>query len=266
MYLCSVIQKSHAAIVMKVLHILPNERTADILRRAGVPTENIYAFPALLAETDRYLWEYHVPNELEKYDKIIVWHGNDTNSLLLLALFGTLKLPLWHIDACKHKRLLRKYHIIKNRKSRIINMVTMSEMGVRLLYGKEKPVRWWQTFRHKRLWRFALEQSDALFLQDKRGLYRLDKSYVYDFCLLSISENFQPMTKAITGIMIDLAEIHCYVSEQLIAKCIDELVLLGAVEKRPTQNRAKEKLGHLTDVNYEIRNIESVNQQEDEKH
>ena len=75
---------------MNTLHILPNERTADILRRAGVPKESIYAFPVLLAETDRYLWEYYVPNEIEKYDKVIVWHGNDANSLLLLALFSTL--------------------------------------------------------------------------------------------------------------------------------------------------------------------------------
>lgn len=89
---------------------------------------------------------------------------------------------------------------------------------------------------------------------------------MYDFCLINISKNFQPMTMAITGIMIDMAETQIYVSEQFIAKCIDELVHYGVVEKRPTQNRAKEKLGHLTDVNYEIRNIESVNQQEDEKH
>lgn len=30
---------------MNTLHILPNERTANILRRAGVPKESIYAFP-----------------------------------------------------------------------------------------------------------------------------------------------------------------------------------------------------------------------------
>ncbi|MCQ2348395.1 MAG: hypothetical protein MJZ65_04315 [Paludibacteraceae bacterium] len=240
---------------MKVLHILPNERTADILRRAGVPKESIYAFPVLLAETDRYLWEYYVPNEIEKYDKIIVWHGNDANSLLLLALFCSLKLPLWHIDASRHKHLPCQHKVITTRKNSNINMVTMSEMGVRLLYGKEKPVRWWQVLWNKRRWNCALEHSDDIVQQDRRGLYCLDKKYAYDFCYLSVSETFQPMTSIIVKTLMHMAEEKVFVSETFVAKCLDDLAEAGHLEKRPLTTGVKERLGQLTNVQYEIRTI-----------
>lgn len=237
---------------MSTLHILPNERTADILRRAGVPKESIYAFPVLLAETDRSLWEYYAPPEIEKYDKVIVWHGSDANSLLLLALFCSLKLPLWHIDASRHRHLLYRHKVITTRKNSNISMVTMSEMGIRLLYGKERPIRWWQILWNKRRWNYFLEHSDDVVQQHRRGLYCFDKQFAYDFCYLNVSETFQPMTSIIVKTLMHMAEEKVFVSETFVAKCLDDLAEAGYLEKRPTTSRAKEKLGLLTDVNYEI--------------
>lgn len=236
---------------MNTLHILPNERTADILRRAGVPKGNIYAFPVLLAESDRSLWEHFIPDNIKQYDRIIVWHGNDANSLLLLALFSTLKLPLWHIDACKHKRLLRKKNVIF-KTTKFINMVTMSDMGIRVLFGKETKVLWWRLFWNKKRWADSLMFPDDLIQRDSKGLYFFGKEPVEALCLWHTDEEYQPMATVLAKIMTHLDLYNEYVSEVYIVNCLHKLAEEGTLDMKPL-NGVQIKLGTMSDLNYEIK-------------
>lgn len=238
---------------MKVLHILPNERTADILRRAGVPKENIFAFPVLLAESDRSLWEHFIPNNIKQYDRIIVWHGNDANSLLLLALFCTLHVPLWHIDASKHKHLLHKKKVI-SKKTKFINMITMSEIGIRALYGKTRKVLWWKLFWNKKRWADSLKFPDDLIQCDSKGLYFFGKEPIEALCLWHTDEEYQPMVSILTNIMTHLDLYNEYVSEAYIVNCLRKLTKDGALDMKPLDG-AQIKLGTMKDLNYEIKRL-----------
>lgn len=238
---------------MKTLHILPNQRTADILRRAGVPQQSIFAFPVLLAETDRSQWADCIPHDIYTYDKIIVWHGNDANSLLLLALLSTLHLPLWHINACKHKRMLRRKEVLKKRNAPLINIVTMSEKGIRLLYGKEKPVHWWQILRNKKRWNYAFKFPMELVQHDNKGLYFFANEWIEALCLCHLDDTAQPLTIVLSKIMTYLEMNNEYFSEGFLAEYLHHLAGKGIIEMHPTANRAKEKFGQLTDVNYQLR-------------
>ena len=239
---------------MNVLHILPNQRTADILRRSGVSKENIYAFPVLLAESDRSLWKNFIPNDIKQYDRIIVWHGNDANSLLIYALFCMLDVPLWHIDAYQHQNHLFKHHVTGKRKTIQINMTMMTDIGARVLYGNEQKVRWWQVLWNKRQWKKALLFPNELIQRNLKGLCYFGKDKIEALCLSHITQDYQPMTSVLAKMMTHLELYHEYVSEGYLVQCLRKLEGEGKLEIRPTTG-AKIKFGSLTDVNYEIKRI-----------
>ena len=93
-------------------------------------------------------------------DQVIVWHGNDAESILLFAWCCTLPMSLYDIDAYAHRAVLVESGIItKNRK--VVAMGNLPERGIRALFYKMRPVSRWKRWMGALQWKYWLAKCPA---------------------------------------------------------------------------------------------------------
>lgn len=145
---------------MMELHITASNYTTELVLRAGItPSNLIYTFPMPFLN-DRSLWRGYLPPQIKKFDKVIFWHEDDVNSILLLALLSTLQVKLWHIEI-PH---------------------TLQEKDVPLFYQIMQPVNEDEEPANRHLWEYALQKPKEPMTKDSSSPY----GYEYGGCLIDI--------------------------------------------------------------------------------
>lgn len=141
---------------MKVLHITPNDRTAHIVQSAlkkaqddvivrSFPISLLYGhlpyrinddtIPSMTCNGKEHELSAFMKLPFKDFDKVILWHGNDAESMLLLYWLCSLNIRLYHIDATRSRHLFRAESGMQNAK--IIPMGNMFDMGIRSLLNTE---------------------------------------------------------------------------------------------------------------------------------
>jgi len=232
---------------MHALHIAPNERTAVIIRKL-VPQDRVFAYPILLAESDRTKWYAFLPDDLHKYAPVIVWHGNDANSLLLFYMLCSCHLPLRHIDLCTWK-----YTIFNHPKS-IMNMITMSERGIRMVMGTQSEVSKWHRWINALRWkRLLLRPQQLVLLNSKYHLCYGSCQQLNQLILNQLTPDYAPISGIILGVMNTYNRTDNYISESFLSQRIHQLAQRGKLDIRPIESKASIQMGQHTRTNYEVK-------------
>ena len=239
---------------MKILHIAPNkmEEKLDRILRVGHSDAQVWSFPSALT-----VGVISADIELQIHpDQVIVWHGNDAESILLFAWCCTLPMSLYDIDAYAHRAVLVESGIIpKNRK--VVAMGNLPERGIRALFYKMRPVSRWKRWMGALQWKYWLAKcpADLRVLNSHGRLMAVEADYYDNLLYFNMSETFRSVTYTLGLTMLAIEQSGNFVPDTFLIDRLTVMIANGLVEQRPWHNdKIKLSLaGTSTSYNFEIR-------------
>lgn len=238
---------------MKILHIAPNKMAEklDRILRVGHSDTQVWSFPSFLTIGAISNIEFRMHP-----DQVIVWHGNDAESVLLFAWCCTLPVPLYHIDAYAHRAVLLESGIISKGRT-IVAMGNLPERGIRALFYKTQPVSRWKRWIGGLQWKYwhAKCPTDLRVLNSRGHLVAVKADYYDNLLYFNISETFRSVTYTIGLTMLAIEQSGNFVPDTFLMDRLNRMIEKGVVEQRPWHNdKIKLSLaGTSARYNFEIR-------------
>jgi len=237
---------------MNILHIAPY-RLAEKLGIELITRHNqayVWFYPSTLTVG---LIPYVKPFTI--YDKMIIWHGNDAESLLLFYWCCTSHIPLFQIDVYANRHILEQRSIISADK-RVVTAGNLPERGIRALFHTARKVnllhKWWGALR----WKYWSKRPTDLRILNKRGhLVAVSADYFDELLYSNISDKFRSATYSIALTLLAIEQSGNVIPDDFLLERLEELIASGKVEKRPCQsNKVHLSLaGVRSNLNFEIR-------------
>lgn len=241
---------------MKILHITPNERTAQIIKKAAnEKTEmSVLAFPVSLIYG-------HIPYRITKesvklmtqdelkqraildflaipfneYDRIIVWRSDDAESMLLLYYLCSLNMQLYYIDVTSACFLLHEVSKIP--------IGNMSERGIRYLMDTEiKLTSMYRRYASLCWWYHTQSRREGFRAHDRFGFIRNRRLDYYDNIILAFcSEKFMNVSYIIGLTIMEVGKSGNVIHDWFIFERLQIFAQEGLIETRHSPFNAKIK-------------------------
>jgi hypothetical protein len=245
---------------MKVLHITPNDRTAHIVQSALAKEQDevlVRSFPVslLYGHLPYRINEASIPSmscngreqelsaflklPFSDFNKVILWHSNDAESMLLLYWLCSLNIPLYYIDAASSRYLLREKCVMHHAK--IIPMGNMSDMEIRHLLNTE--IKMTPIYRRyaSLCWYYhcCFHNGELRILNHNGSIVRRSTGYYDDLILDNCPNAFMNISYTI-GLTINAAGRNGnIVHEWFVYNRIRHLISSGLLTSRKSETSAK---------------------------